>query len=380
MASFLRRHARMPLPHPPEVLHCVLSVATGGLETMVLQLASATDRSRYTPRVVCLHETGELAPRFLAAGVPVDLIDRPRSGGRGTLTSLLRYLRAHRPPVLHTHNRGAHQHGAFATRLLGIPAHLHTRHNRSSATTWRTRLLERTATRWTDAIVAVSADAAEVARTVDLARPDQLHLIPNGVDLVHFHPKAGLSPGHRVVHVARLDPVKDQAMLLQAAHLVAAVEPRFHLDIIGDGPSRTSLEQLTATLNLTHCVTFHGMQSDVTSWLRTADLFVLSSRSEGLPMTLLEAMASGLPIVATNVGGIPEAVTSGETGLLVPPANPRALADAILTLFQHPDQRAAMGTAARARAIADYSLDTMTARYMALYDSLLGARSRKRAA
>ncbi len=367
-------------PRPPEVLHCVLSLNMGGLETMVLQLAAATDRSRYTPRVVCLQQAGDLAPRFLEAGIPVDLIDRPQSGGRGTLASLVRYLRANPPAVLHTHNRGAHQHGAFATRLLGLPAHLHTRHDRTAARTWKSRLLERTATRWTDAIVAVSADAAEVARTADLARPEQLHLIPNGVDLARFVPNTTRAPGHRVVHVARLDPVKDQATLLNAAALVAAVEPRFHLDIVGDGPSREALLAQREQLGLGQVVTWHGMQGDVTQYLAQADAFVLSSRSEGLPMTVLEAMGAGLPVVATAVGGNCEAVVAGETGLLVPPGDPRALADALLALLGDPGRSAAMATAARERAITTYSLDTMAQRYMALYDALLGARSRERAA
>lgn len=357
---------------PQVILHCLLSIETGGLEVMVLNLAAATDRSLFQPRVICLQTIGALAPRFEAAGIPVELIDDPASGGRRTLASLTRYLKRLKPDLIHTHNRGAHQHGAFARKAVGIRTHLHTRHDRTYPSSWKPKLLERAATRLTDRIVAVSRDAMEVARLHDGARPEQLVTIPNGVDLEAFSLRTP-HYGWRVVHVARLDPVKDQETLIHAAALVSANHPQFHLDLIGDGPSRPHLEQLTDSLGLRNTVTFHGMQSDVRPWLSTADLFVLSSRSEGLAMTLLEAMGSGLPVIATDVGGNSEAVVDGVTGRLIPPADPAELAQAIVMMLENPDVAWKMGMAGRERVTESFSLRNMVDRYQQLYQELLSS-------
>jgi glycosyltransferase involved in cell wall biosynthesis len=365
---------------PWDVIHCVFSIAVGGQEMVILSLTERADRSRFSPRVLCLDGAGELAPRFEAAGVPVDVLDGVDGSGIGTLAAMRRYLRARRPAILHTHNPTPHQFGALARMVTSIPVLVHTKHGRNQLLTRRGRQLERFAGHMTDAVVAVSLDAADVARSVDRVPPDRIRVIRNGVDVSIITPPAARSPGWHVVHVARLNAVKDQTTLLHAARLVLDHQPGFRLDIVGDGERRGELEQLSADLGLRDAVCFRGLQADVRPFLAGADAFILSSVSEGIALTLLEAMAAALPVVATDVGGNREVVIPGETGFLVPARDPAALARALIMLLGDPERAARFGAAGRARVATEFALGTTVAAYESLYGELLDRRARRKGA
>jgi glycosyltransferase involved in cell wall biosynthesis len=280
--------------------------------------------------------------------------------------------------VLHTHNAAAHIVGAFAARLNGVPVVVHTRHGMHRIHGWRNTLGNRLAARLTHRMVAVSAAAAGAARDVDRVPESRLEIIRNGIDLERYQPRAWCpgTPLRKAIHVARLDDsIKDQRTLLRALRLVVDRRPGFRLDIVGDGPDRAAVESLCDALNLRGNVTFLGRRDDVHALLPQADLFVLSSVTEGLPMTLLEAMASGLPIVSTDVGGISEVVARGATGLLVPSRSPARLADAILELAGDPGRAAQMGIAGRRRVEEEFDVRVVTARYEHLYRTLLRTHS-----
>jgi glycosyltransferase involved in cell wall biosynthesis len=168
--------------------------------------------------------------------------------------------------------------------------------------------------------------------------------------------------------VARLSPEKDIATLLRAARLVADAHPDFRLEIAGAGPCDADLRRLADELNLRGHVQFLGEVGDVPALLARARLFVLPSQSEGISLTVLEAMATGLPVVTTLVGGNPEVVLGDTTGTLVPAADPPALADAIIRLLADPDRAQLMGRAARRRVEANFDVRAMVARYEALYE------------
>ena len=357
---------------PLEVLHCVYSVAVGGQEMVILSLASHADRTRFAPRVLCLDAAGELAPRFAAEGVPVDVLDRrARGGGLKMVRALHRYLRERSPSVLHTHNPGPHQYGALARLHTGVPVMVHTKHGRNHELGRKGRMLERVAGRLTDMVVPVSRDAAEVARHVDRVPPRRIRVIHNGIDLAAtpFAPRT--TRGWRAVHVARLNVVKDQTTLLHAARRVLDREPCFELDIVGEGELRPELEQLARELRLGPAVRFHGYRDDVRPFLAAADVFTLSSVSEGIAISLLEAMAAGLPVVATAVGGTPEVVIEGETGYLVPARDPGALAEALIAVLSRPAHAVALGAAGRTRVEQSFSLETTVRAYESLYLELL---------
>lgn len=362
----------MTPPGPPwTVVHCIFSVAIGGQEMVVLSLVERMDRTRFTPRVLCFRGGGELVARFEALGVAVDVLDVPSgAGGLASLSAMRRYFRQHRPAILHTHNPTPHQYGAIAAAAGGVPIVVHTKHGRNILRTARSRWLERLAGRLTNIVVPVSADSAEVARTTDGVPADRIEVIRNGIAIGPEVTRARTS-GWRIVHVARLNPVKDQRTLLHAVRLVANAHPEVRLHLVGDGEEREALEQLTDALGLRDQVIFHGFTDNVRPFLADADLFVLSSVSEGIALTLLEAMAASLPVVATDVGGNREVVVPGETGLLVPPGDPAALAEAMAALLADPARAAAMGQAGRTRAEQDFSLDRTAGAYEALYRRLL---------
>jgi len=356
---------------PIRVTHVVVSLAIGGLETVVVNLAlRAGDRIR--PRVICLERLGPLAGRLVDRGIDVECLGTPDTPVMQSVRRLRRRLVEHDPDVLHTHNEKAHIHGALATLGLGRPALVHTRHGRWQVTTRPARLANALAlyrSRW---VICVSDDAGGVARA-EGASPQRVKVIRNGVDVVRYgtqdyEARAGSA---RAVTVARLAPVKDLATLLRAARLVHDLRRDFRLDVVGDGASRGELEQLSSALGLSEVVTFHGACEDPRPFLATATLFVQSSLSEGISLTLLEAMSAGLPIVATDVGGTREIVVAEHTGLLVPPQNPQALASGIGWVLNDAARAMAMSRAARARAVRDFDVTRMVADYEAVYAEAL---------
>jgi glycosyltransferase involved in cell wall biosynthesis len=350
------------------VVQLVLGLEVGGLEFVVLNLVRYADRTRFDHRVLCLERVGALAPRFEAVGVPVESL---AGGGRlGTVLRLARRLRSAKADVLHTHNPKPHAVGSLARRLAGVPVLVHTKHGRNHPHVARAVRTNRWASRWSDAVVAVSEDAARVALEVERVPGGKLSVIYNGVDLAGWPPERAPEGPPRAVCVARLHPVKDHATLLRGVQLVLAERPDFHLDIVGDGPERGNLEGLRRELGLEGAVTLHGHQDDVRPHLLRATLFVLASLSEGISLTLLEAMAASLPIVATDVGGNREIVAAGETGLLVPAGSPESLARAILEVVEDPAGARALGRAGRHRAEVSFDVRKMVSGYENLYAKL----------
>jgi glycosyltransferase involved in cell wall biosynthesis len=360
-----------------DVVHLVTTIEFGGLEKVVLDLIRCRARETFEMRVMCLETAGALAPRFAEQGIPVETIGRPGDWYWQRVVRLAGRLRAVRPHVLHTHNPGPHLHGALAAGLARVPVLVHTKHGRNRVDRRLVRMINRFAASRSDCVVAVSDDAAAVSREIERVPPAKIRTIHNGVDLEHYAyrgPREGRT-GLRAVTVARLDPVKDQATLLRAVRLIVDKDPSFSVDVVGDGPSRSELEILRAELNLEHHCRFHGFQNDVRPFLAQADVFVLSSISEGIPLTMLEAMAMGLPGIATDVGGNREVIVPGDTGYLVPVRSPAALAEAVLRLKVEPGGLDRLGRGSRRRVEEEFSLAAMVARYEALYLELLDRRS-----
>ncbi len=354
------------------VVHLVLALEVGGLEKVVLNLARLAAQDAFEPRVICLREPGALAPQFAALGVPVESLDCPDLPKGRTLFRLIQRLRRLRPHVVHTHNPGPHLFGAVAARATGVPVVIHTKHGRNQPGRARAVAWNRLASSLSDCVVSVSHATAAVARGVERVPERKLRVIHNGIDLAAFPTRT--PPGGTAtpaIHVARLQRIKDQPTLLKAVRLVVDAEPDFRLDLVGDGPARAELQALAKELGLTGHVRFLGERDDVSALLSAASVFVLSSLSEGVPLTLLEAMATGLPAVVTDVGGNREIVMPGETGLLVPPGSPPALAEAIRTLWTHPDQARRFGAAGRRRVEEAFDIRHVAARYESLYRELL---------
>jgi glycosyltransferase involved in cell wall biosynthesis len=258
-------------------------------------------------------------------------------------------------------------YGALAARLAGVPRVVHTQHHGQLAQiTRRQASLVRLASHLTHRFVCVSADSAQHAIRSGVAS-NKVAVVHNCIDLDRFAYRGPTSDGPAVT-IARLHPLKGIDVLLQAVAEVVRVDPSFRLEIAGAGPCGEALRKRAAELNLDDPVRFLGEVRDIPALLARARLFVLPSFSEGVSLTLLEAMATGLPALATRVGGNPEVVVPGETGLLVPSRDPAALARALLQLWSDEDLGRRLGQAGRRRVEEHFDLRRMMAKYERLYD------------
>jgi sugar transferase (PEP-CTERM/EpsH1 system associated) len=247
-------------------------------------------------------------------------------------------------------------------------------------------LLRRAVSPFVSQYIAVSGELATWLVDTVGVRQDRVRRICNGVDIESFRPatepQCNLGPNVVLGTVGRLEPIKDQIMLVRAfLHLVntdAVARARLRLAVIGDGRLRKQAQQAVSEAGAESIVWFAGERNDIPELMRGLDLFVLPSLREGISNTILEAMASGLPVIATNVGGNSELVAEGETGMLVPPSNPVAMADAIHSYLKDPAKLRRHGQAGRKRAVEHFSLEKMVEGYLRVYDEVLRERRRRK--
>ncbi len=362
------------------VCHVVENLNRGGLERAVIDLAAAQAARGHRCRILCLFERGQLADEAEALGVPVQACGKRGGADLGVLWRLRRQLRAAAVEVLHTHNAAAHYHAIAAALGLPLRRRVNTRHGMGALdTASRREALYRCSMAFTDAVATVcEAARADLVRGAALPA-EKLVAIPNGIRVERFaaadaasraalRDELGLGDGTRVIGtVGRLNPVKDHAGLIHAFADVRAAGIDAALVIAGDGALRGELEALVVAQGLAGRVFLLGDRGDVDRLLRGFDAFVLSSLTEGYSIALLEACASALPIAATAVGGNAEIVCDGVNGLLVPPRDRAALAQALQRLVGDAGLATCFGEAGRAWAVAEGSVATMADRYDALY-------------
>jgi glycosyltransferase involved in cell wall biosynthesis len=351
------------------------SLEIGGAERVVVTLANELARRGHEVSVVCLKTEGPLANDLV--NVRSSCIRKGEGNDPRAILRLAAALRAARAEVVHSHDWGCYLDTMLAARLAGVPVAAHTAHGKYMAyppgrlaslkKSLRHALERRAAGRYGN-VICVS-DALRGHVTEEIGIPAGLtRTIANGVAVPPLAPKAPSAPGAaRLVTVGRLAAVKNFGMLIRAFAGLAARWPRLELAIVGDGPERAGLETLAKQLGLVDMVKFLGFRSDVDAQLAQSDVFVLTSLSEGIPMAILEAMKSGLPVVATRVGGVPATVADGVTGTLVDSGDERALTRALAALIERPEVALAMGAAGHARAQQEFSVDAMVSAYEATY-------------
>jgi sugar transferase (PEP-CTERM/EpsH1 system associated) len=364
------------------IVHVLSSFGVGGQERVALDLAIGQKARGHHVSVISLAPPpdGAMADEFREHGIAVDRVEK-RGGLDPTLVPrLARALRNLRAEVVHTHNPLPLIYGAPAARLAGAKA-IHTKHGRNPAGR-ANRLLRRAAAQLASAFVAVSETTLTQAREQHDAPRSRMHTIANGIRLDRYHPdpearaaarvELGLGDAWVVGTVGRLDGYKNQAMLVRA--IAPLLSSRVRLVIVGDGPTRADVEAAVAALPEPRWVVMTGRRMDVPRLMPAFDVFALSSQTEGLPLVVPEAMAAGLPVVSTNVGGIPTVIDEGETGMLVP-VDETALRAALQTLLDDQPRARAMGMRAREVALERYSHDRMVDAYLALYQNAMYARS-----
>jgi glycosyltransferase involved in cell wall biosynthesis len=364
------------------ILQVVLSLTPGGTEHLVIEICKRLAPT-FEVSICCLDDAGAWASDARAHDIEVFALHR-RDGFRPEIGRRIGRLAAERRiDLLHCHQYSPFVYGRIAAEWHRTLKLVYTEHGRLSDAppTWKRRMVNPLLARFDGAIVAVSE---ELRRHMIEARfpPARVAVIRNGIEAGPRPSSLDRRAARRAlgiaaetpvaVSVARLDPVKDFGTLLDAFATVRRRLPESRLLIVGDGPERAWMTQRTAQPDLAGAVDLLGFRADVRSLIAAADVYVNSSISEGISITILEAMATGVPVVATAVGGTPEVLTGDAGGLLVPGRDPNHLASALLAVLGDPQRRATMAAAARRTLETSFTIDRMVDEYVATYRRLLG--------
>lgn len=354
----------------------------GGAEKALVDLALRLDRARFNVTVAATRATGNYQPLLDAAGVRTLVVERDSRWESHKMLGLVRFMRRKPVHILHTHLFGANTWGRALGKLAGVPvivAHEHWS-SKPKREVWVDRLLYRLS----DRILVPSEASKQLVMRMEGIPARYLDVAYNGVDVAQFSPGAesgsarqelGLAPEDYVIGtVGRLSADKGgQDDLLWAANELRKSHPNARLLIIGDGPLRPELEEYASELGMldTLSAIFTGTRNDIARLLDAMDVFVLPSHKEALPIAVLEAMSMCLPVVATRVGGVPEVVRDGSTGLLVAPGDRVALRDALARLASDPGLAHRLGASGHARVRAHFTVDKMVRHVEDLYEKLM---------
>lgn len=363
--------APLDLERPLRVMFLVTSLPVGGAEVLLSELVTRMDPSNFLPEICCLKERGPLGER-LAADIPVHHDLLTNKFDLRVWPRLVKLLRERRTDAVVTVGAGDKMFwGRLAARRVGVPVILSALHS----TGWPDGVgrLNRVLTPITDGFIGVADSHGDFMLEKERFPAAKVFVIPNGVDTTRFAPvpdtasvreEIGVGPADPVVTiVAALRPEKNHELFLEMASRIFPQMPRTKFLIIGDGPCRAALEECAATLGVSDSVRFLGTRSDVPRLLSTSDVFTLTSHNEANPVSILEAMSVGKPVVATNVGSIKEAVAEGVTGYLVKPGDAGALSYRVLELLDDPLRAVEMGSTARDVVVENWSVETMVRRY-----------------
>ncbi|MEZ4586467.1 MAG: glycosyltransferase [Gemmatimonadales bacterium] len=358
------------------VAHVVPDLLYGGLQRLTVQLTELVDPTRFESHVLVL---GELGP--LAATIGDSATVHPIHGQSRVSMIWPRLLSgamaAIRPDVVHTHS-GVWYKASLAARQAGVPWLVHTDHGRMVPDPWAARVVDRLASRRTDVVVAVSEPLAKTMRATVVADPSRVRVVANGVDTDRLRPRRdagiraewGIPEDATVIgSVGRLERIKGYDVMIETLASLRRLAPDrpVRLVIAGDGDDRQELEALARARGVADQVRFLGWQQDLGRLLAGMDLFVLTSRSEGTSVSLLEAMSFGLCVVVTDVGGNADVLGPGLAHRLVPSEQPDAIAEGWLAALGSPDARHNDGAAGRRRVVERFSLRAMIAAYEAIY-------------
>jgi glycosyltransferase involved in cell wall biosynthesis len=363
----------MPDPPPVPVAIFLAGFDAGGTEGQMIELATRLDRSKWQVHLACFRQGGSWLPRAREGAASIGTFPLTSLASPMTIVEAHRFSRwcaERRIALVHTAQLYPNIFGLPAARAAGIPVRIANRRNLGAGGRPWLRAFERTALRLAHVVVANSNAAAACLRTEGLPS-DRIAVVRNGIDADAFASPRRVAHPRRVIVVGNLRAGKGHDVLLRAVPLVLARHPDATFHVVGDGPLGTEVRALADTSGISAAVTFHGHQEDVRARLADADIFVLPSLSESSPNALLEAMAAGIAVVASNVGGVPEIVDDGRTGLLAPPADPAALADRIVQLMDAPDVRHRLAAAAQAHVASRHSFEEMVRQFDGLYSAQL---------
>lgn len=342
---------------PVRVIYFITELSVGGAQVALYNLVSGLDQKKYAQSVVCLYNGDKLIGQKIASlGIPVIDLGMRHKLRLDAFWRLYRLLRKNQPDILYTWMFHANIPGRVIGRLGGVRTIVSSEHTMGQEGLTR-RWLDRMTSRFADRIICVSQGIANFGSKVIGFPPEKLVVIPNGIDLEIYTSLPSQAQARArynlpekdilIGAVGRPRPVKGYAVLLKAFFQISEVHPQAHLVFVGEGPDKMQLAKQAAQAGLAESVTFLGDQENIPGLLPALDILAMPSLHEGLGIVALEAMAAGLPVVGTRVGGIPEAVIDGVTGYLVPPSDASALSEALLRLIEDQILRQQLGEAGR---------------------------------
>lgn len=382
---------------PPLIVHVIHHLGVGGLENGLVNLINHIPPERYRHAIVCLKGYSDFQRRITRENVEIVALNKREGQDFGLYINLFNTLRRLRPDIVHTRNLGTME-GQVVAALARVPARVHGEHGRDvfdlHGTNRKYNLLRRAIRPFVNRFITVSRDLESWLVSTVGAEPDRIDQIYNGVDSVRFHPPTGkedlldapkgffAEDVFVIGSVGRMADVKDYPALVAAFLTLLRRQPeagrRLRLLIVGDGNSRRACIGMLREAGAEAFAWLPGERSDIPELMRVMDVFVLPSLGEGISNTILEAMSTGLPVVATRVGGNVELVKEGMTGMLVSPGVPEAMATGIWKYYENPDLIAQHGKAARRYVEESFSMQAMTRGYLETYDRALHLRTGKR--
>lgn len=365
------------------ILHLVLDADIGGLQFVVFNLLKSIDRAKYRPFLGCLLNTKPLESAFKGIDVQFISLNKPANLDVFLPFKLAKILKEKDISLIHTHNTGPYLYGAIAARLAGVPVIIHTEHGRTFPDKKRLMRAEKILSIFTNQIISVSNILKQNLMRYENISSNKIRVVHNGIDVDRFcrrpsheakaiKKELGFEPDDFIIgNVARLDTVKDHENLIKAYAVVQEKVPQAKLLIIGEGPLKNEIVKLVNELEISQNVTFLSARKDIPELLNVIDIFVLSSRNEGISLTLLEAMASERAVIATEVGGNKEIIQHRLNGFLVPPSDFIKLSGAILELLNNKDLAMNLAIEARKTILMKFSVSAMTRQYEEVYAKYL---------
>lgn len=363
------------------VHYLITELSMGGAQTALFELLSNINRERFQPTVSCLYNGDhDIAQKIRDEKIPVQDLGMTSKLRVDAFVRMYKLIRKQRPTILHTWMFHANIPGRLLGRIAGVPIIISSERVMEMESPWRLRVNRETA-RYVDRICCVSENVAKYVKNVIKIKESKISVIQNGIAIDHFSRASNIvdirdeldlaEEAPIVAVLGRLHRVKGHKYLIEAWAKLQSSHKSIQLLIIGSGEERQNLEDQSASLGIQSSVKFIGYRPDASYLLPSIDIAVLPSISEGMPNAALEAMLAGKPMVATRVGGTPEVVLDGRTGILVPPKDPDALARAIDQLLSNPYMAEEMGAAGRQRVKDHFDLKQTVLQTEELYENLL---------